>query len=168
MSVDPIRAGELLARLQAHFPSLAANTDAARDWIREIESTPDPYPIVDWMIREWDRDRSPRVSDWVRARRTSVHQAAIAAADSGTLAIEAPVENPVPKEKARELLSEASRTIASKGLDEARRPLVGVSDRREWSELRDSEAGLAVRPLTYDEVYGPEDPAPPVDDEDGS
>lgn len=156
MTVSPIEGGRILARLQAHFPSLAANDQAAKDWLAEILLTPDPHPIADWMLREWDRDRNPRVSDWVRARRSSVHQAALAAKNDDRLALEA--GDPVPPERLRELVSEASRKIAAAGLDEARRPLVGALDRPAWSRLRneDGGSGLAVRPLQYDELYHPD------------
>lgn len=149
MSVNVQAATAILERLKAHYPRLAENDQASKDWLNEIMLTPDPHAIAEWMVTEWAKDRAPRIADWVSARRTSVHQAVVAAPDR--LEIEAPQR--VAPEKVRGLLDRATRALGVARLDETRAPL--VKHDREWTPLRHEGggAGLAVRPLSYSEVY---------------
>lgn len=173
MSVSMEQAVAVLERLKAHYPRLAESDQASKDWLFQITQTPDPEPIAEWMVSEWNRDRAPRIADWVSARRTSVHQARLAAAQDAPM-IEPPTR--AAPERVKAALSQAVKALSVARLDEAREPLV-KHDRGGWSPLRypDGGGGLAVRPLTYDELYdehgrlrpehAQEEPTPPPDGE---
>lgn len=161
--MDPIEAGRILARLQAHYPNLAADDEAAADWLEAIRCTWPEYAqeLVKWFVTEWTKDRAPRVADWIENRRVSVHHAYIAAGYRALEAGPGPVQLP-PEERAAHLAGIETRKDEARK-DEARmeraRMLAGPGY-SSWTPLPHPDAPSALEPpLTFDQAYP--DQAPP-------
>lgn len=103
------QAGILVGRLNAHYPSIAANDLAAQDWVNAVVGLDyeQGCRIVDALISGWSKDRAPRLSDWQEtARQQAQHHRIISAADR--YAIE---EAPADPARVEEMLAELRKRL---------------------------------------------------------
>lgn len=64
-------AGLIVGRMNAHFPSIAANDLAAQDWVDVVAllDYDQGQEVANLLIAGWSKDRTPRIADWQETAR---------------------------------------------------------------------------------------------------
>lgn len=95
----------IVGRLNAHYPSIAANDLAAEDWVNAVVALDwdAAKTIADSLIGGWTKDRAPRLSDWQEAARQQARYRPIASPELETA--------PVRPDRLDALIAEAKRAL---------------------------------------------------------
>jgi hypothetical protein len=103
------QAGMIVGRLNAHYPSVAANDLAAEDWVNAVVALEwdDAQTIAASLITGWAKDRAPRLSDWQEAAR---HQAQHRRLAAGSQPREIEAE-PIQPDRIAVLIAEAKQAV---------------------------------------------------------